>query len=118
MMQDEVPDDFPADELAPFALSRPQLKFSLVEGVDCRFSLPGTEPGHRPSRYRECLAEVEWSIDLLAGKLLRPKYRAMPRDEILAHLRVTLVRDPLQSEAESDWILSRVTEAPRLKGTQ
>lgn len=105
---DEVPDDFPLDEPTPFALSGSQMKFSLVEAVDGRFYQPGTEPGHRLARYQKALAEVEWSLDLLASKLSKSKYQTMPRDELLARLRVTLVRDRRMSEAEADWVLRRV----------
>jgi hypothetical protein len=115
----EVPDDFPPDEPTLFALTGSQLKFSLVEGVDGRFYQPGTEPGHRLARYRECLAEVVWCVDLLRLKLSKPKYRAMSRDALLARLRVNLIRDRLRSEAESDWILSRVSESfDKWRGTK
>jgi hypothetical protein len=114
---DVVPFDFPPDEPAPFALGGSQPKFSVIQGPDGRFYQPGTEPGHRLARYRASLAEVEWSVDLLAGKLLKPKYRVMPRDAVLARLRVVLVRDRLWSEAESDWILRRVVDSSRLEWT-
>ena len=107
-----VPDDFPAATPAPFALGGVQLKMSLTRGTDDRLYATGTDPERRLQRYRECLEEVEWAVELLRGKLLKPKYQALERDVILRSLGVNLVRDRSLSEREAAWVLQKI--APRL----
>ncbi|MDP9124116.1 MAG: hypothetical protein M3N82_05890 [Pseudomonadota bacterium] len=103
-----VPDDFPASTPAPFALGGVRLKMSLTRGTDDRLYATGTDPGRRLQRYRECLEEVEWAVELLRGKLLKPKYQALERNVILRSLGVNLVRDRRLSEREAEWVLQKI----------
>ena len=107
-----VPDDFPAATAAPFALGGVQLKMSLTRGTDDRLYATGADPESRSQRYRECLDEVEWAVELLRGKLLKPKYQALERGVILRSLGVNLVRDRRLSEREAEWVLQKIE--PRL----
>jgi hypothetical protein len=108
-----VPDDFPANTPAPFALGGVQLKMSLTRGTDDRLYATGTDPERRLQRYRECLEEVEWAVALLRGKLLKPKYQALDRGVILKSLGVSLVRERGLSGNEATWVLQKIT--PRLE---
>ena len=107
-----IPDDFPASTSAPFSLGGVQLKLNIVKDSDGKFYERGSDPSHRLNRYRECLEEIEWAVDLLAIKLPKPKYQALERDVILKMLGVNLVRDRGLTHLEAGWVLGRV--APRI----
>ena len=107
-VSERIPDDFPASKPAPFSLGGVQSKLNLVKGSDSMFYLKGSEPSHRLERYRECLKEIEWAVDLLAMKLPKPKYQALERDVILKMLGVNLVRDRDLTQLEAVWVLRRV----------
>ena len=111
-----IPDDFPTPAEAPFALSGVQPKMSLTQGGDGRFYASGTDPEVRHQRYRECLEEIEWAVELLGCKLLKPKYQALPLDVILKSFGMNLVRDRGLSPQEAAWVLQKIR--PRLEGLQ
>ncbi len=107
-----VPEDFPTSDPAPFALGGSQLKMNLTRAADGRLHASGSDPDFRLRRYRDCMEEVEWAVDLLQGKLLKPKYQALEREVILNSLGGSLVRDRGLSPREAEWVLQKV--APRL----
>ena len=107
-----VPEDFPTSDPAPFALGGFQLKMNLTKAADGRLYASGTDPDFRLRRYRDCVEEVEWAVELLRGKLLKPKYQTLEREVILKSLGGNLVRDRGLSPSEAEWVLQKV--APRL----
>lgn len=101
-----VPDDFPV--LPGGAVSGLQQKFSVCIDVDGRLREPTSRMSWRERDHARCVELLAWSLELLREKRLKPKYELLSPDELVARLKVNLLRDVGLPPSYCDWVLAGV----------
>ena len=108
-MSMSVPEDFPR---LPSGGSLPgiQLKFSVSRGADGVLREAGLSQADRAEDFLQCNEVLNWAIEFLREKALKPKYSSLTAAQMLEKFKVNLESDFEMPGEYRSWILARLAD--------